>query len=492
MSTTHYIMLLNPSPALLKATEEAGKKLEGIRQIKVLIETARTTVEMAKMIDQGRRYEAMIMEPVIAAIDINYILGLYKTLKRRPPLLLSRANYELLAKRLLSTPLTPALKGFSREFIYDYLSETLLISEKKIDTRIIKEVLSSATSTIQENTQVKLEIVDLNEVTRKDSKQQMSSIIAFIGDSVLGTLTISTNNKLVSLFCQKMLYCEEKDVTSEMRTDVLNELSNQILGAFRLKLSQNGYELGTSMQMVVSGDKPHLYQTKAGGHYYRIRFRYEKEDFQITFSYGTYQKQKGEANFDRSKMANMTLDVRMVNGLIKAVGDVITAGGERAKKTGVTEHKGEDYQADSIHILHGRGHQGSFIVGLEISRGAVALILKESLGIQREAMTPEMINDVCGEITHQLGAAFKKQAQVFGYNYINVLHGGFCASDKISYLLKNQGLYCRLNFTLRDQPFTVCFGMEAALSPKIFDLWSYIKSITTNAKALLKAKPSPT
>lgn len=488
----HYILLLNPSAALQKTVEEAVKKLAGIQQIKVTIDLARTALEMAKLIDQGRRFEAIIIEQAIESIEVNYILGLFRTLKRRPPLLLSKPNYEALAKRMLSTQITPALKGFSREFVYDYLNETLLIGEKKIDTRIIKEVMSSATSVIAENTQVKLEVLGLNEITSKDFRQEMSSVIAFIGDSVLGTLNIATTNRLVSLFCQKMLYCEESDVTPAMRTDVLNELSNQILGAFRIKLSQNGYELGTSMQMVVSGDKPHLYQTKSVGHYYRIKLKHGEDDFFITFAYGSYHKQKGEANFDRSKIGNLTLDVRLVNSLTKAVGDVISLGKERAIKVGVGEQKGDDYEAESIHILHGRGHQGSFLVALEIPRATIALIIQESMGIKKEGITPEIINDVCAELTNQLSTAFKAQAQVFGYQYLNVLHGGFCASDKLHYLLKNQGLYCRLNFTLRNQPFTVCFGMEAGLSPKIYDLWSYIKSLSQSAKALLKNKGAPT
>ncbi len=486
--STHYIILLRPSPSLVKTVEESLKKLEGIKEIKVNLEIAKSAPEMAKLIDQGRRFEAILAEHPIEAIDVNFILTLYRPLKRKPPLLVSKENYEKLANRIINTDLTPAIKGFSREFIYDYLSETLLISEKKIDNRIIKEVLTSATSIIFSNTQLKMDVAALSEVSAKGSQQEMTSVIAFIGDGLLGNLSFATTNRLISLFCQKMLYCEASDVTPAMCTDVLMELSNQILGATRLQLAQSGYELGSSLQLVVSGEQPHLYLAKSSGHYYRIKLKHGEDDFHITFAYGTYPKQKGEANFYGSKLSNLTLDVRIVNGLVKAANEVLTIGGDRPKKQGVGEHRGEDYQADSLHILHGRGHQGSFILALEIPFATIKAYIKETLGLETEGLTPAMITQVGGELVNSLGAAFRESSQKHGYGYISVFSGGFCASRKLSYLLKNQGLYCRLNFAVRDLPFTVCFGMEAAASPKIFDLWNYIKSL---AQAVKPQKNSP-
>lgn len=480
--STHSIMLLRPTGELTKTVEESVKKLEGIKEIKIKTEIARTAPEMAKLIDQGRRFEAIIAEHPIEEIDINYILSLYRPLKRKPPLLLSKENYERLANRLRGTEVTPAIKGFSREFIYDYLGETLLFSEKKIDNRIIKEVLTAATSIIFSNTQLTMEVAALNEISFKGSQQEMSSVIAFTGDGLLGTLSFATTNRLISLFCQKMLFCEASDVTPSMCTDVLNELSNQILGSTRLKLAQSGYELGSSLQLVVSGEQPHHYLAKSSGHYYRVKLKHGEDDFHITFAYGTYPKQKGEANFDRSKLANMSLDVRIVNSLVKAAGEVLLIGSDRPQKRGLAEQKGEDYQADSLHLLHGRGHRGSFILALELPFPTIKAYIKETLKLETEGLTPAMINQVGGELVHSLAASFKKTSAGYGYDFINVFNGGFCASKSLTYLLKNQGLYCRLEFKVRNLPFTICFGMEAAASPKIFDLWSYIKSLGQLAK----------
>ncbi len=473
----NYILLLRPSEALHKTIDEASKKLAGIHQIKVEIDGVKNTLEMAKLMDQGRRYGAIIVEQVLEEIEINFILNLYHPLKYKPPMLLSKGNYEKLVKQLHGADLTPVFRDFNRDFVFDYLKEKLVVAEKKIDIRIIKEVLLSVTTIIHENTQVKLDALGLSEIRSKDSRQQMSSIIAFIGDGVMGTLSIATTNNLISLFCQKMLYCEPQDVTSAMRTDVLNELSNQILGAFRLKLSQDGYELAASMQIVVSGEQEHLYQTKTNGHYYYLKFKHEEDEFLITFAYGTYQKQKGESNFARSKVGQMVLDVRIVNGLIKSVQDVVNIFGEKPKKLAVTEQKGMDYESDSIHILHGRGAQGSFLVALDMPRDVACLILQETMGIKPEDATPDIINDVCGELINQIAGGLKKVTAHYGYDFINVYHGGFCAEGQLHYLLKNQGLYLRLDFGLRDHPFTVCFGMEGGQTSKTFDLWSYIKGL---------------
>ncbi len=484
----HCLLLLRPSSLLHKTVEEAIRKFSGIHEVKVEIDVAKTAIDFAKSVDQGRRYGAVIVEHEIEEVEVNYILNLYHDLKRKPPLLLSKNNYEKLVKRLLATQLTPVFKDFNKDFIYDYLKETLIIAEKKIDIRIIKEVLLSVTGIIHENTQVKLEALGLSEIKSKDSKQQMSSIIAFIGDGVMGTLSIATTNSLISLFCQKMLYCQFSDVTEAMRADVLNELSNQILGAFRNKLAQDGYELSTSMQIVVSGEKDHIFQTKTNGHYYYLKFKHAEDDFLITFAYGSYKKQKGEPNFSRAALGNRSLDVRVLNAVIKALGDVINLGGERPHKVSVSEQKGQDYSGESLHILHGRGHQGSFIAALDIPKSTVGLITLETMGIAASDLTPDMINDVCGELINQVAGSIKKYIGPLGYEYLNVFHGSFCAEDHISYLLKNQGLYCRMGFILKDQPFTLCFGMEAAQSNKIYDIWNYIKSLSLPTKAAGKGK----
>jgi CheY-specific phosphatase CheX len=484
----HYLLLLRPSSVLQKTVDEAIRKFSGIHEVKVEVDIAKTAIEFAKCVDQGRRYGAVVIEHDIEEVEVNYILNLYHDLKRKPPLLLSKMNYEKLVKRLMATQITPVFKDFNKDFIYDYLKETLIIAEKKIDIRIIKEVLLSVTGIIHENTQVKLEALGLSEIKAKDSKQEMSSIIAFIGDGVMGTLSIATTNNLIGLFCQKMLYCEPSDVTPTMRADVLNELSNQILGAFRNKLAQDGYELSTSMQIVVSGDKDHLFQTKTNGHYYYLKFKHANDDFLITFAYGSYRKQKGEPNFSRAALGNRTLDVRVLNLVIKALGDVINLGGERPHKVGLAEQKGQDYQGDSLHILHCRGHQGSFIAAIDMPRSTVGLITQETMGIAAADLTPDMINDVCGELINQIAGSIKKYMGPMGFDYLNVFHGSFCAEDQISYLLKNQGLYCRMNFMLRDQPFILCYGMESAQGSKVFDIWSYVKSLGQGGKSGGKGK----
>ncbi|WP_141732296.1 chemotaxis protein CheX [Oligoflexus tunisiensis] len=484
----HCLLLLRPSAGLQKTIDEVVRKFSGIHEVKVDVDVARTAIEFAKCVDQGRRYGAVIIETEIEEVEVNYILNLYHDLKRKPPLLLCKANYEKLVKRLTSTQITPVIKDFNKDFIYDYLKETLIIAEKKIDIRIIKEVLLSVTGIIHENTQVKLEALGLSEIKAKDSKQEMSSIIAFIGDGVMGTLSIATTNNLISLFCQKMLYCDAADVTATMRADVLNELSNQILGAFRNKLAQDGYELSTSMQIVVSGEKDHLFQTKTNGHYYYLKFKHADDDFLITFAYGSYKKQKGEANFTRANLGGRTLDVRIVNLVLKALGDVINLNGERPHKVAVAEQRGQDYQGESLHILHGRGHQGSFIVALDIPRTTVGLITQETMGIATADLSPDMINDVCGELINQIAGSIKKYLGPMGFDYLNVFHGSFCTENEISYLLKNQGLYCRMSLTLRSQPFVLCFGLEAAQGSKVYDIWSYIKSLGQVAKAVGKGK----
>lgn len=470
------LAILRPSTSLLKVAEEAIKKFSGIYEIKVEIDSAKTAIELAKSVDQGRRYNAIIMDQDLEEVEINYLLNFYHDLKKKPPLLLSRSNYEKLVKRLSGATMTPVFKDFNRDFIFDYLKETIITSEKKIDIRIIKEVLLSVTNIIFENTQLKLDAKGLSEIKAKDSQQEMSSIFAFIGDGVMGTLTIATSNQLVSLFCHKMLFCDLEQVTAEMRTDVLNELSNQILGAFRNKLLKDGYELSTSMQIVVSGEKPHFFQTKTNGHYYYLEFQHEKEAFLITFAYGSYQKQKGEPNFSRSQLNGKSLDVRLVNWVIRALGEVFTVNGIKPEKIDIREQKGQDYSAESLHLLHGRGHQGSFIIALDLPKKTIGLITEETMGITTENLSPDIVNDLAGELINQITGTFKKFLSPLGFEFLNVFHGSFCATEKIHYLLKNQGMYCRIGFQIKGLDFILCFGMESAQIAPLFDLWPYVKS----------------
>jgi CheY-specific phosphatase CheX len=471
-------MILRPSPELQRTVEDVAKKLLGIHGLTIDIDPAHNAIEAAKFIDYGRRYGAIIIQTPLEDIEINYLLNLYHSIKRKPPLLLSQANYEKFVKRLLGASLTPVFEDFNRDFLFDYLKETFLVSEKKIDIRIIKEVLISVTNIIYEKTQVKLEAIGISEVKAKDSMQEMSAVIAFIGDGVMGTLSIATNNHLVSLFCQRIRLCEAVDVTPTLATEVLNELTEQILSTFRQKLAHDGYELIVSMQFIVSGATPHTYQVKSNGHYYHIKLKHEADDFNLSFAYGNYMRHKGEPNFSHIDISDMSLDVRILNAVLQSVGDILHVADEKPIKIGTTAHKGEAYQAQSIHVLHGRGHKGSFLLALDIPLDTVGFLAQETMGLATKDLTPDMVNDICGELINQIVGLLKKRLVSFGYDFINVYHGDFCSKGQLNYLLKNQGLYCRLSFELRGRPFTICFGMESVKTNKMYDIWGYVESLS--------------
>lgn len=444
-------------------------------EAEVSVEQVKSLIEFAKEVQSNVQFRCIILEQKLAPEEINYLIDVYsKIRKSKPAILLNQENFEKLNGKLKQVDVFSTNEDFTPDIVYKFFSEKLKSTAKKFNILIIQEILLSVVGIIKDNTGEAMKSEAISEVKLTDSHQEISAVIGFIGEGIIGNLSIGTSEKVIKSFTQKMLYCEEGDVTPEMISDVYNELSNQIFGAFRNKLNELGFNLKTSMQIVASSASDHLLQSKIGERYYNLKFRIFEEEFNITFAYTSYVMDN--LKLDAALMINRyCLDIRLVNFVTRSINSTLALDGVKPKRLKVCNQKSEDYRSSSIHLIHCRGPEGSYILALDMPKDTLLHYANKTMGMMESDVTPEVMNDICGEYLNQMNGYIKKASKALGYEFLNVFHGGFCCEPDLAYLLKNPGLYIRLEHSIEDKPFTVCFGMESAYASEIFDAWPYLK-----------------
>ncbi|MBF0443806.1 MAG: chemotaxis protein CheX, partial [Oligoflexales bacterium] len=410
-------------------------------------------------------------------VEFNAIAGLlFKHKNFRPSILLSSENYEILNKLVVGINLKGTSQTINKALVYEYLTENISLGQKQIDKRFIKELLSCVVDIISANTAERLEPSEITEIKSIARKQNITSLTAYIGDGITGTFTISTSIQLLNLFTQKMLMCGSNEISNEMRNDVLNELGNQIQGTFRTKLANIGYQMSVSMQTVISSEDDFLFHNKSIGQYYNIIFKHEAGDLDVSFIYGTYD-QSGMPKGKVSVRNDACLDVRGVNAIFQAVADVIKVAGIPAvNKKNYRHHRPKNYKSESIHVANARGYHGGYLIALDMPRDTARYLAAEIAGIKDSDITPNVINDICGELLNMINGNYKRLlSDYYGYTFENIFHGDFFSDSKLIYLFRNQGLYFRVGYEINKKPFILCFGMDLIGVPQYYNLWGYLK-----------------
>lgn len=466
-----YILLLRPKKEVVGYAREAAAKFKAISNVELHVHASKNLNEFAAKIETG--YAPIIFcESMMENNEINTLMGTFGRAKPKPYFITNADNFERVVKATHRNYVCRAMFDFTKDFIFNCIRNLLTPENQKMDIRYIKSIVTNVADVVLENTQHKLTPQKISEVRVKEISEEIAVVSTFLGDGFLGSLTLGTTKSLVKSFAIKMLFCEESDVNDEMLTDLIAELSNQILGAIRNTLSEFGYQLTASMHLVVSGEE-FKHASSTSGHYYGLPFHFEDEKFDVTFCYNSYRTSIREIEETTAGNKGKVLDVRLVDATVEAFKEVIQSNIQvEVEINQLSSHPAEGIKTISTHIFHCANWQGSYTILLEAPKPAIQVFKRLMFGMEDEEIDYTMVNDIFGEIINQIGGIFLKSAAQAGYRYNRIFHGEFAGPD-IEYLYKNPGQYCRYLVKFEGAEMILMFGMNSEFAPQYFNIWPY-------------------
>ncbi|MEZ4743776.1 MAG: chemotaxis protein CheX [Bdellovibrionota bacterium] len=469
------IIFLRPNENLKEAGQNAIAKMKGIFSVELNSHEFKNPTACAEMIERGLAKIIFCEDPLDKA-NLNSLVGIFERAKNKPILVVSGDNFLALKEMIPKTSLCK-ITEFNRNSLFTCLRNFIVPPNQKLDVRYFQSMLNGVMEVIRDNTQENLTPGKLFEGKDEGSSQEYSAVVAFCGDGFLGSATVTTSDALIHRLALKMLGCEENDLTQELLEDVLLELANQILGVVRAELSEVGYELKSSMQVVVGGSE-HWGISSSNGIYYTLPFTLDREKFNFKLCYNTYRASISEIEHDSAGFGKPLLDIRMLNDIIELVCTTFSSNLSLNVSWSLVNRQSMDlYETHSIHLFHASGFQGNILAMLDIPYKTGCDILKHMMGMEEEDVTAEMVNDTCGELLNQICGPLLAKCGEYGYKLQRVFHGDFAGKSNSKYTLKNPGYYLRVKFLIEDQPFFLCFGMDSRYGDSVFDVWDYYQSL---------------
>lgn len=474
---TKSIFLLSNTSDALNAFSQAIKKYTGIFSTKIVFTQCKNANELSGLVEMGRKADLIFIQKEMEKAEITALLAAFIRYTSSLPVLISTGLQKDLEGKLFPPDRIVHDAQMTKDYIFSCLRLYLEDGDREIDVRIFKEILLSVIEVVFQNTGERLTPYSISKAKSEHEVQDVSSIVAFFGEGIKGTLMISTSLELLRHFSKKLLQCEESDLTTETTIDVMTEISSQVLGVVRKALSEYGYELNGSMQISTIGEK-HTMHNSSTGHYYSLPFSFMNLTFNVTFCYDTYPiklNSKSKAIAHGAKK----LDVRLVNEISEQVLKTINLNTKlKVELISISYHKSHPYQADSLHLIHGRGSEGGYILAIEASNAAAKEIVKKMMFCEDSDVNQNLVADSIGEMVNQIQGSQKKAIERFGYSFQNIVHVSFTSATDINYMLKNPGHYVRILCRLEDQhDLTICYGLDSNFVHDFLDISGYIQKL---------------
>jgi CheY-specific phosphatase CheX len=476
-----HVLLIRGTKESLESANEAIQKFTNIFMAEIDLAQCNTSSEAAG-IWTSRPVKLVFIDQKLPDEEVNVFTGAYNKLAIKPLIVCGPENIVFLKSFIPEKFLVEAPHGLSKGFMYDCVRATLGDKDKKLDPRVLASILRSVMSVVTTNTTMPLTPKKIAAVKSKSEARDVSGICAFSGDGIQGTISISTSEKLITQFAEKMLFVEGPQVTGEMRNDLLNEILNQILGAVRQELQKFGYELIPTNFLVVTGEQ-HLYLSRSMGKYYDMPFSCEDQNFDVTFSYDAYTEfLRNRDERAAIQLQRNILDVRLVNCAIEAVIETLASTFQlTAKHVPDAPIKEFNHRTMSLHCGHGVGIKGNYTFTMSYLEDDARFFASKMLFMPEAEIAIDMIADSCGELLNQITANFRSRATVIGYTFRHVFHGDFARPKSIEYMTRNRGYYLKLKFQTESRPFEVSFGVESAAAEPLFNVYELFDATTAAA-----------
>ena len=470
------LILIDSGKEAALAIKEATEKYSGIFSSELDFIHCKNISEMGNQISAGRKIQIIIINKTLGPEDINLFHSIFSRFKKEPPLLVVTGEQTQLISPKFKKDRVVFNSLMTKDFIFDCLRLYIADENRKMDTRIFREILLSVVDVIYQNTREKLTPKSVGESKASSEIQDVSGVLAFFGEGIKGTLLIGTSSDVMKHLSAKMLYCEMSDLTDEMVDDAMLEISNQVLGIIRNALSGYGYQLNSSMQLVVTG-KQHEFQSSSTGHYYNLPFQFNDHEFRVTFCYDTYPVKLNRNTIMEDRSKKRVLDVRLMNDFLSIVPQTIESNTKiPLERLRIDPLLSQSYLTSSLHVVHGRSEEGGFLIALDIPDHTAKKFVQKMLFCDESDVTQPMISDAVGELINQIQGQQKKSSETIGYHFQNIFHCSFTSPESIQYLMKNPGHYCRIEFaTDEGDSFITCYGLDSQYAPEFFDVSELLK-----------------
>lgn len=468
------LVLISPTSEVEKYARNITEKFARMCDVTLEVVSFPNSSAAGTAIEQGNA-EIIFFEHNMDQPDANVFMGCYEKSKNKPYIITSVDNYEKIKSVTKKDKTAKASSAFTEQYMFNCIRNLLTPPDHKLDIRYIKSIVTSVIEVIRDNSDVALVPGAITEEKAKEEPEELAAVLAFNGDGFLGSLTLGTTKNLIYTFYEKMFGCKREDIKVEDLTDFLAELTNQILGVIRNELREYGYDLKASMQTVVVGDD-FMHTSSSNGRYYNIPFSYNKDKFNLTLCYNTYQTSIHEIEETTVGAGSGCLDVRLLNEALDSFNQIINGNIScKIVRKDICQHLTVGYDAGSLHIFHGGGWKGGMVMAIDIPIDTAAYFTENMMGVKKNDLDSSLLNDVFGEIVNQIGGEFLKKAVKHDYRFNRVFHGDFSSTDKIHYLFKNPGLYMRILIDIDSHPLTFFFGTDSKHARQLFNIWPYYK-----------------
>lgn len=469
------LILLRPRDEMKIFAEKIVEKFKIMQGVSLTILPAKNLNDIARKIEAGQ-VAILFAECTMQLTESNFLREVFAKSKQKPYIITVEENYQLLLRNISKDLIGKISTEFSEDFMFNCVRNLLTPPGQKIDSRYIQGIVLSVIEVIKLNTQCQITPQPISELESQETVEEITSVLGFCGDGFLGSLTVRTNRALMTIFAQKMLYCEESDVDTAMLIDLVAEFSNQIAGAVRNGLSAYGYRLSTSMQGAVIGENV-SHASRSNGLNYNIPFVYEGMKFDVALSYNTYQTSIKELDDEAPHSLKKSLDIRLVNAAIQSILEVCKLQTkEDFRKGRMSKHTGDTHSSSSIHIFHVSNWQGKVILALVVPKETSHGIIGRLKEMEEDEVQGTMINELFGSILTQVGNNFLQITKEYGYSFQKIYQGDLSGQD-VKFNLKNPGLFYRQNLYSKNYQFDVIFGTDSAYASEFFDVWPYMQTV---------------
>ena len=464
------IMLVKGSETSRVEAKEAISKFLKIFSEEVIFDDA-SSVSQAIGLMEMRSHAVVFIDEDLSKEDMNLLTKSYPEFEHKPMFVTTQQNVDLLQDMVPKKLLKLAPHGLSKGFVFDYLRSVIVNKDRKIDPRVLGSILRGIMNVVNIASGLTLIPQKVKSARSQVEVNDVTAICSFYGDGLQGALIASTSNPFVELMASTVYALPKEEITSDIKNDLLLEVLNQLTGAVRQELGEFGYELSPTVFFVASGEK-HSYLSRSNGKYLDMPFLCQDQPFNVTFCYDIYSDFLRHAELSRGNAKDKKhLDVRLINGTIRAVRDTITANlGIECKHLGDKVYQLNNYSSALVSVAHGVGPGTNYTFVMSLEEKHARAMASKLLYMPPEEIALDMVVDSCGELLNQMIAQFRGRADESSYPLRPVFHADFARNQPLEYMVKGQGKFLTLAFETPDFPFIIAIGIESIRTPAMLDI----------------------
>lgn len=436
--------------------------------------TIRHCGELEILLEKRMKIVTMIVSRDLTKEDKKSLFRIYRARKQ---------NFSILGRDLedLTSEIPEHQVGCwerpSTEVLMRAIRNSLPEEHKTIRIEYFRNLLMSVKEILDANFGGSLEARAVSTVTTPNFKQGNLVLSSFFGDGLKGTILLGYDDGICRTIAERMLgnpQASEEDIA-----DVASELSNQIGGLFRNRMSDIGIKLKPMVYLTLSSAS-FEHQGYEPGTAVIFPFRFGKHEIVVTLNYNSYRAELvSQDTFTHSVGDRRSIDVRLVNLVTDQVRNLIFKYLPPGfKRIGVTNQSNQFANSNSIFFGSILEASGSFLIGFEMSTDVIQVIGNKVVK-EGEKVTSEVLQTY--GMTTLKALLDQIKLWLFSRDHMAqfVSQTGFVeVSQGFYYLLRGPGLHSVQTFSNGGSAFRVFFSMDSTVLDKRFNVQRLISKHT--------------